>query len=72
MLLCGLSLVAASGATLQLTVRRLFVSAASLGERRPAQAASVPAVLRLSRPTVCGIFPGLGWNPCPLHRQVDS
>ena len=20
----------------------------------------------------CGIFPDQGWNPCPLHRQVDS
>ena len=26
----------------------------------------------LSCPEACGIFPGLGWNPCPLHWQVDS
>ena len=26
----------------------------------------------LSCPTVCGIFPNQGSNPCPLHWQADS
>ena len=27
---------------------------------------------RLSCSVACGIFPDQGWNPCPLHWQVDS
>ena len=27
---------------------------------------------RLSCSAVCGIFLDQGWNPCPLHWQVDS
>ena len=34
--------------------------------------ASVVVVHRLSWPTVCGIFPDQGLNPCPLHWQEDS
>ena len=33
---------------------------------------SVVLVHRLSCPVVCGIFPDLGSNPCPLHWQEDS
>ena len=29
-------------------------------------------VHRLSCPMACGILPDQGWNPCPLHWQVDS
>ena len=35
-------------------------------------AGSVVVVHRLSCSTACGIFPGQGSNPCPLHWQVDS
>ena len=33
---------------------------------------SVIAVLGLSCPTTCGIFPDQGSNLCPLHWQMDS
>ena len=26
----------------------------------------------LSYSAACGVFPDQGWNPCPLHWQVDS
>ena len=32
----------------------------------------VAAVRRLRCPTACEIFLSQGWNPCPLHWQVDS
>ena len=33
---------------------------------------SVVVAHRLSCPSACGIFLDEGWNPCPLHWQVDS
>ena len=35
-------------------------------------AGSVVVAHRLSCSTACGIFPGQGSNPCPLHWQADS
>ena len=34
--------------------------------------ASVAVAHGLSCSAACGIFPDQGWNPCPLHWQVDS
>ena len=45
---------------------------ASLVEHRLLNAGSVVAVPWLSCPLACGIFPGQGSNPCPLHWQADS
>ncbi|XP_066862863.1 centromere protein R isoform X2 [Kogia breviceps] len=39
------------------------------GSRRAGSAAMAHGP---SRSAACGIFPGLGMNPCPLHRQGDS
>ena len=33
---------------------------------------SVVVVHGVSCPAACGIIPEQGWNPCPLHWQVDS
>ena len=33
---------------------------------------SVVVAHGLSCSAACGIFPDQGWNPCPLHWQVDS
>ena len=33
---------------------------------------SVVVTPGLSYPAACGIVPEQGWNPCPLHWQVDS
>ena len=54
--------------------RRLLFAAASLVAERRLQAtwASVAVVHRLRCPSVCGIFPDQGLNPCPLHWKVDS
>ena len=69
----GLSLVAASGghsssrcAGLSL-LRPLLLR--STGSRR---AGSVAVAHGLSCSAACGIFPGQGSNPCPLHWQADS
>ena len=57
---CGLSLIAASGGF-------SCVEAQALGVK-----ASVVVTHGLSCPVACGVFPDQGWNPCPLHWQVDS
>ena len=69
----GLSLVAASGghsssrcAGLSLS-QPLFLR--STGSRRAGSAAVAHGP---SCSVACGIFPGQGSNPCPLHRQADS
>ena len=36
------------------------------------RAGSVVVMQKLSCPTTCGIFLDQGWNPCPLHWQVDQ
>ena len=46
-----------------------FLSLRSTGSRR---AGSVIVVHRPSCSTECGIFPGQGSNPCPLHWQAAS
>ena len=35
-------------------------------------AGSVVVAQGPSRSVACGILPGQGWNPCPLHWQADS
>ena len=69
----GLSLVTASGghsssrcASLSLSRPLLLRSTSS---RR---AGSVIVAHRPSCSVACGIFPGQGSNPCPLHWQADS
>ena len=44
----------------------------AVAARRPQSAASVVVVHGLGCPSACGIFPGQGLNPCPLHWQSDS
>ena len=53
----------------------------SMGSRRVGSVAvarglqstgSVVVAHRLSWSVACGILPDQGWNPCPLHQQVDS
>ena len=60
---------------------RLLVAAASLALEHRLQArelqylqhiGSVGVVHRLGCSMVRGIFLDQGWNPCPLHWQVDS
>ena len=69
----GLSLIAASGATLQMlhSASRcggfFCCGARALGLR-----ASVAVAHGFSSSAACGIFLDQGSNLCPLHRQVDS
>ena len=69
----GLSLVAASGGHSSLQCAGLSLSRPlllrSTGSRR---AGSVVVAHGPSCSTACGIFPGQGSNPCPLHWQADS
>ena len=58
---CGFSLVAVSGVYSLAAVLGLLTVVASL-----------VVVHRLSCLTAYKIFPNLGWNLCPLHRQADS
>ena len=74
-----LSLVAASGAPLQLQVAFLAAEHRLTGfsnySTRAQQlqlTASVVMILGLSCSTACGIFPEQGSNPCTMHWQVDS
>ena len=69
----GLSLVAASGdhsssQCVGLSLSRPLLLR-STGSRR---AGSVIGAHGPSCSAACGIFPGQGSNPCPLHRQADS
>ena len=69
----GLSLVAASGGHSSSWCAGLSLSRPlllrSTGSRR---AGSAIVAHGLSRSVACGIFPGQGPNPCPLHWQADS
>ena len=69
----GLSPVAASGDHSSSRCAGLSLSRPpplrSTGSRR---AGSVIVAHGPSRSAACGIFPGQGSNPCPLHWQADS
>ena len=69
----GLSLVAASGGHSSSRCAGLSLSwpllLRSTGSRR---AGSAIVAHRPSHSAACGIFPGQGSNPCPLHWQADS
>ena len=69
----GLSLVAASGGHSSSRCAGLSLSRPlllwSTGSRR---AGSGIVAHGLSCSAACGIFPGQGSNPCPLHWQADS
>ena len=69
----GLSLVAASGGHSSSRCAGLSLSQPlllrSTGSRR---AGSVVVAHGPSCSVACGIFPGQGLNPCPLHWQADS
>ena len=69
----GLSLVAASGGHSSSRCAGLSLSRPlllrSTGSRL---AGSVIVAHRPSCSAACGIFPGRGSNPCPLHWQADS
>ena len=54
-------------------VRWLLIEVASLvAEHRLESTGSVATVQGLSCSEECRICPEQGWNPCPLHWQVDS
>ena len=54
-------------------VRGLLIVVASLvAEHGLRSAGSVVVAHGLSCSAACGIFPGQGSNPCPLHWQADS
>ena len=85
LLLCGLSLVAASRGCSPAAVCRLLVAVASLVEHRLwgvrasvvmehrlRSMGSVVMALWLSCPAACGIFSDQESNPCPLHCKADS
>ena len=69
----GLSLVAASGGHSSSRCAGLSLSRPlplqGTGSRR---AGSVAVAHGPSCSVACGIFPGQGSNPCPLHWQADS
>ena len=70
---CGLSLVAVSGGYSSLRCAGFslwwLLLLRSTGSRH---AGSVVVAHGLSCYAACGIFPGQGSNPCPLHWQADS
>ena len=69
----GLSLVAASGATLCCGARASDCGGLSCcGARGLGTQASVVVAHGLSCSAACGIFPDQGSNPCTLHWQADS
>ena len=83
--MCGLSLVAASGATLRwgawashccgfscCGARALGTRASVVVARGLESAGSVFVAHGFSCSMACGIFPGQGSNLCPLHWQADS
>ena len=54
-------------------VHELLLAMASLAEEHWLQVRGLSsAAPRLNCFTACGIFPGQGSNPCPLHWQADS
>ena len=76
-----LSLVVASGVTLQLWhtgpshcggFSYCRAQASAVAAHTLQRAGSLTVAPRLSCSKTCGIFPEQGWNPCPLHWQVDS
>ena len=70
----GLSVVSGSRGYSLVAMCRLLTVAASLVAEHELQGmrASGVVVHGLSYPMACGIFLEQGWNPCPLHWQVDS
>ena len=74
LLLCGLSLfVLSRGYSLVVVHGLLIVVASPVAEHRLLGAwTSVIMAHRLCCSEACGIFRDWGWNPCPLHWQVDS
>ena len=76
----GLSLVAASGGYSSLRCAgfslRWLLLLRSTGSRHTGFSSCGTRALfvahGLSCSAACGIFPDKGWNPCPLHWQVDS
>ena len=69
----GVSLLAVSRGFSLVVMLRLLTAAASLVAEHGLQGtqASVVVAHGLSCSAACGIFPGQGSNPCPLHWQVD-
>ena len=69
----GLSLVAASGGPSSSRCAGLSLSRPLLlWSTSSRHAGSVIVAHRPSCSVACGIFPGQGSNPCPLHWQADS
>ena len=68
----GLSLVAASGATLHRGARASHCRGLSLRSTGSRRAGSAIVAHGPSHSVACGIFPDQGSNPCPLHWQADS
>ena len=69
----GLSLVAASGGHSSSRCAGLSLSRPLLLRSTGSRCAgSVIVAHGPSRSAACGIFPGQGSNPCPLHWQADS
>ena len=68
----GLSLVAASGGHSSSRYAGLSLSRPlPLRSTSSRRAGSVVVAHGLSCSAACGIFPGQGSNPCPLHWQAD-
>ena len=74
LLLCGLSLFVLSRGSSRVVVHGLLITVASLVVERLLLGAWTSIILahRLHCSEACGIFLDRGWNPCPLHWQVDS
>ena len=68
----GLSLIAASGATLHRGARASHYRGLSLRSTGSRCTGSVVVAHGPSCSVACGIFPDQGSNPCPLHWQADS
>ena len=66
--LVALGLLAMATAFSNCRKRQLLTSVASLAEERGLYTADSGVMA----PRPCGIFPDQGWNPGPLHCQVDS
>ena len=78
-MLRGLSLLDVSGRCLDVSLKRLSLgaqasAAAGVGSAlvAPGLEGSAAAVWVPSCSVARGIFLDQGWNPCLLHRQVDS
>ena len=68
----GLSLVAASGGHSSSRCTGLSLSRPLLWSTGSRCAGSAAVAHGPSCSAACGILPGQGSNPCPLHRQADS